>query len=386
MSLDDDARAELRALAEARRLRTPRIVDGGMGPVITLDGKQVLNASSNDYLALASDRRLVEAAKAVLDEVGVGAGASRLVSGTHRHHVALESAVADWLRVDGVRVFNSGYAANVGVITTLLGPGDVIFSDELNHASLIDGCRLSRAEVVVYKHRDVDGLDRALRMHRGRRRAVVTESLFSMDGDLADVQVIAELCTRHDACWIVDEAHAIGARGPEGRGVCAQEGVTPDVLVGTFGKALGTSGAFVATTRAVADLLWNRARPFVFSTAFPAAIAAATTAAIGVVRSGEGSSRRESLASNARRLRALVPLLGGWVDSSILPLIVGDDGAVMAVMQRALDAGVFVQGIRPPTVPAGTARLRVSVSSGHDVGAIELLARCLKDTMSDNAK
>ena len=377
MSLDDDARAELASLEAAHRLRTSRVVDGAQGPTIRLDGVEVVNLSSNDYLSLAGDRRLVGAAKAALDEAGAGAGASRLIAGTQRAHVALEHAVADWLRVGGVRLFNSGYAANVGVLTSLLRVGDVVFSDELNHASIIDGCRLSRAEVVVYPHADLEALEGLLRTRRGGRRIVVTESLFSMDGDIIDIVRISDICRRHEAALVVDEAHAVGAHGPEGRGLCAEAAVAPDVLIGTFGKALGSFGAFAATTKAIAELLYNRARSFVFSTALPASVPAAALAALEIVRGTEGQERRRTLASHARRFRELVPSAGGARESAIAPILVGDDHAVARWTTHLLEQRLYVQGIRPPTVPAGTARLRVSVSSGHEVTHLERAAAAL---------
>ncbi len=336
-----------------------------------------MNLSSNDYLSLAGDRRLVRAAQAALEEAGAGAGASRLITGTQRLHAVLEEAIADWLRVTGVRLFNTGYAANVGVLSTLARAGDVVFSDELNHASIIDGCRLSRAEVVVYPHRDVDALAALLaRTHRARK-LVVTESLFSMDGDVVDVGALAAVCRRHDAALVVDEAHAIGAHGPEGRGIAADAAVVPDVLIGTFGKALGGFGAFAATTRAIADLLWNRARTFVFSTATPASVPATALAAIEIVRGTEGVDRRRTLAAHARRFRELVPSAGGARDSAIAPVLVGDDREVMRISAQLLERRLFVQGIRPPTVPVGTARLRVSLAAGHTDDHVEQAASLL---------
>jgi 8-amino-7-oxononanoate synthase len=378
VSLDDDARAELLRLEAAGRLRVPRVVDGLHGPRVTVDGTNVLNFASNDYLSLAGDRRLARAAAAALDEAGTGAGASRLIVGNHRRHVALEAALADWLRVAGVRLFSSGYAANVGVITALAGAGDVVISDALNHASIIDGCRLSRAEIVVVPHRDLQAIEAALAAHAGRRTFVISETLFSMDGDVADVVALAALAKQHDAALILDEAHAIGAWGPEGRGIAAEHGVVPDVVVGTCGKALGGAGAFAATSRAVADLLWNRARSLVFSTGIAPAVAASVQAAIEIVRSGEGDERRACLVRNARELRRRVPGLGGDPRSAIAPHVVGDDREVMRRSSRLFEARVFVQGIRPPTVPEGTARLRVSVSSGHAEADLATLADALR--------
>jgi 8-amino-7-oxononanoate synthase len=438
VSLDDEARAELSRLEAEGRLRVPRVVDGLHGPRVVVDGASVLNFASNDYLSLAGDPRLARAAAAALEDAGSGAGASRLIVGNHRRHVALEAALADWLRTGAARLFSSGYAANVGVISALATAGDVIFSDELNHASIIDGCRLSRAQIVVVPHRDLHALEAALASHGGRRRFVISETLFSMDGDIADVVALAELARRHDAALILDEAHAVGVWGPEGRGIAAAHGVTPDILVGTCGKALGASGAFTATTPAIAQLLWNRARSLVFSTGSPPAVAASVEAALEIVRGSEGDERRRAIERNARMLRSHVAslarglprtpdgapavsgagvrapdgalpssanlvraasgsspvsggspripdgdgaILGGHPSSAIAPLLVGDDRAVMQLSRRLFDAGIFAQGIRPPTVPVGTARIRVSVSSGHSENDLATLAAALVDAM-----
>jgi 8-amino-7-oxononanoate synthase len=379
VSLEDDVLDELRALADAHRMRVPRIVDGMQGPRAIIDGRELVSFASNDYLGLAGDPRLVRAASAALSDGGTGVGASRLIVGNHRQHVMLEDAVADWMRCSGVRLFNTGYAANVGVLTSLLRAGDVVYSDELNHASIIDGCRLSRAEVVVVPHRDYTALEAGLATRRGRRRLVISESLFSMDGDHADVARIAALCKRHDAAFVLDEAHAVGALGPEGRGLAADHGVLPDVVIGTFGKALGSFGAFAATTRAIADLLWNRARTLVFSTGLPPSIPAASRAAVELVRGVEGEQRRRTLAAHARRLRELVRDLGGEPTSAIAPLRIGGDLAVMTCTDSLLARGIYVQGIRPPTVPAGTARLRVGLTAAHTTQQLELLAHHLDD-------
>jgi 8-amino-7-oxononanoate synthase len=386
VGLSDDVLAELHELAAAHRLRVPRVVDGAPGPLAVIDGREVINFASNDYLGLAGDRRLVRAAGLALEEGGTGVGASRLITGNHRQHALLEDTVADWLRCGGVRLFNTGYAANVGVLTALLGAGDVVFSDELNHASIIDGCRLSRATIVIFPHRDLAALEAGLANHRGRRRIVVSESLFSMDGDLADVEAIAALCRRHDAALVLDEAHALGALGPEGRGLAGDLGVVPDVVVGTFGKALGSFGAFAATTRPIAELLWNRARPLVFSTGLPPSVPAASRAALEIVRGSEGDERRRTLASQARRLRKLVRHAGGAPMSAIAPILIGGDREAMACMERLLAAGLFVQGIRPPTVPTGTSRLRVSLSAAHTGAQLEQLVRALDDALQQEGQ
>jgi 8-amino-7-oxononanoate synthase len=381
VSLTDDVRAELAALAASHRLRVPRIVEGAQGPLVILDGREVVSFASNDYLGLGGDRRLSRAAAVALEEGGTGVGASRLITGNHRQHVLLESAAADWLRCGGVRLFNTGYAANVGVLTALVGTGDVVFSDELNHASIIDGCRLSRAEIVIIPHGDLAALAAGLAARHGRRRIVVTESLFSMDGDLADVEAIAALCERHQAAFVLDEAHAVGVLGPEGRGLAAEHGVVPDVVVGTFGKALASFGAFAATTRPIADLLWNRARPLVFSTGLPPSVPAASRAAIEIIRGTEGDERRRTLAAHARRLRELVPQAGGAPASAIAPVVIGGDREAMRCTERLLAEGLFVQGIRPPTVPEGTARLRISLSAAHTPSQLEALGNALDDAL-----
>lgn len=383
VTLDDDARSELAGLEASHLLRVPRVLDGAQGPVVIVDGVEVASFASNDYLGLAGDPRLVRAAMAALESDGAGAGASRLIIGNHRRHVNLETSVADWIGRDGIRLFNTGYAANVGVIATIARPGDVVFSDQLNHASIIDGCRLSRAEVVVYPHRDLSTLDRALSQARAARRIVVSESLFSMDGDIVDITELAAICKRRDATLILDEAHAIGSLGPQGRGLAAGAGIVPDIVIGTFGKALGSFGAFAATTRAIADLLWNRARTLVFSTGLPPSVAAASTTAIEIVRGTDGDDRRRTLASHARTFRKLVPHAGGAAESPIAPVRIDDDQRVMQLTARLLEHRVFVQGIRPPTVPVGTARLRVSLSARHESAQVEKAARLIAASTID---
>jgi 8-amino-7-oxononanoate synthase len=381
VSLDEEVQQELARLAAEHRLRTPRVVDSMQGPRIVLDGHDVLNFASNDYLSLAGDARLMRAVSAAAQEAGAGAGASRLIVGNHRMHVRAEAAIADWLRCAGVRLFGSGYAANLGVLTTLLRPGDVVFSDALNHASIIDGCRLSRAEISIYPHLDLEVLEQQLRARPASRRIVVSESLFSMDGDVADVERLVAVCRANDAALLLDEAHAVGAWGPEGRGLAAAAGVIPDVLVGTCGKALGGYGAFVATSKPIADLLWTRARSLVFSTGLPPHVSAAVIASLEIVRGTDGADRRTRLATNARRLRAALPDAGGHPDSAIAPVRVGDDRRVMEITARLLDGGIYIQGIRPPTVPEGTARLRISVASGHGPDEIARATTAVTDAL-----
>ena len=382
MSLDEEIQLELLELERVHRRRFPRTLAGAQAPEVDLDGQRVINFASNDYLGLAAHPALVQAAKRSLDENGFGAGASRLVVGNHREHVELEHELGDWMGEGRhVRLFSSGYAANVGLLSALLSPGDVVFSDELNHASIIDGCRLSRASVVVYPHRDLVALEDSLRQirqtqHRGRQ-LIVTESLFSMDGDLADVSGLARLAADYNASLMLDEAHAVGILGPTGRGIAASHGVVPDLLVGTLGKAFGAAGAFVAATPGVVDWLWNRARSFVFSTGLPPSTAAAGRAALEIVRDVSGETLRARLQENLRTLR-ITPALGGAAESPIAPILVNDDQRVMELSRSWLDSKVFVQGIRYPTVPMGTARLRISLSASHSIGQIRQLSELVR--------
>lgn len=360
----DEALARREAQGLRRRMRW---IDGAQDRWVEVDGRRALLLCSNNYLGLANDPELREAAARALRDCGVGAGASRLVSGSMRAHRELEEALADLKRAEAALVFTSGYQANVGTITALVGRDDEVFSDELNHASLIDGCRLSRTRVSVYPHNDMERLGALLAASRARRRLIVTDSVFSMDGDEAPLAVICDLADRYGAMTLVDEAHATGAIGPHGSGVVGREGLQERVTVqmGTLGKALGCFGAFVAGRRNLVDYLANEARSFVFTTALPPAIVAAARAAVAIAAREDG--RRERLAANAARLHAGLLRLGFAVPhcSHILPVMIGDPAATMALCGRLLDRGVFAQGIRPPTVPPGTSRLRVTLMATH---------------------
>jgi 8-amino-7-oxononanoate synthase len=334
----------------------------------------VLCLCSNNYLGLAGHPALAAAVRRGLDEEGVGSGASRLVTGSMAAHRGAERTLALYVRQGDAALFSTGYAANVGTLQGLAGRDDVIFSDALNHASLIDGARLSRAKVVIYQHGDVADLAAKLRAHRsaGRAALVVSETLFSMDGDIPDLAAVAELARSHDAGLVVDEAHALGVLGPQGKGVCASLGIVPDVLLGTLGKALGTQGAFAAADAAVIDLIRNRARSYVFSTAPAPALARASDAAVRLVR--DADSLRDRLARHARRLREGLAELGYRVlpgTSAIIPVLVGDPEPTMRLSMALLERGVFAHGIRPPTVPAGTGRLRVVPMASHTNEDIE---------------
>jgi 8-amino-7-oxononanoate synthase len=369
--------AELEELGLTRRLR---LVSGPQGPTVLIDGKPVLLLCSNNYLGLADHPSVREAAADAAMRWGVGAGSSRLVSGTMTVHRRLEERLADFKHSEACVLFGSGYLANIGVIGALAGRGDTIFSDELNHASIIDGCRLSRAEVVVYRHRDVEQLDWSMRHHTAGRQLIVTDSVFSMDGDVAPLQAIVELADAHGARLVVDEAHATGNLGPGGRGAVAEAGLEGeiDVVVGTLGKALGSYGAYVCANAEMIRYLINTARSLIYSTAPPPPAVAGALAALTLLR--ERPHRVQRLRSNARVLRRALASEGFPVPASemhIVPLIVGDERAAMRLCQEALERGVFAQAIRPPTVANGSSRLRLTAMASHTGSELEMAASVL---------
>jgi 8-amino-7-oxononanoate synthase len=368
---------ELRAFGLQRRTR---LVSGPQGPHVLLDGKPVLLLCSNNYLGLADHPRVRDAAADAATRWGVGAGASRLVSGTMTIHRRLEERLAAFKGRQSAVLFGSGYLANTGTIAALARPGDVVFSDELNHASIIDGCRLSRAEVFVYNHCDLEHLEWGIANADGRGALIATDSVFSMDGDVAPLVAIVELAKRHRLRVLVDEAHGTGAVGPNGRGALAEAGLEDqvDVIVGTLGKALGSYGAFVACDHAMARYLVNAARTFIFSTALPPPAVAGALAALDLLEENPG--RVQKLAANAAALRAELEREGFDLRGSrtqIMPLIVGDAELAMRVCETALARGVFAQAIRPPTVPPMTSRLRLAVMATHRVDELRAAARTL---------
>jgi glycine C-acetyltransferase/8-amino-7-oxononanoate synthase len=357
-----------------------RTVEGPQGATVTLDGREVLLLCSNNYLGLAHHLSVRAAAAEAAMLWGAGAGASRLISGSMTLHDRLERRLAAFHDYPAALLFGSGYLANTGTVAALAGRGEVVLSDELNHASIIDGCRLARAETLVYRHRDLDHLAWALRRAGGRASLIVTDALFSMDGDLAPLPELAALARRHRCRLMVDEAHAIGTLGPRGRGLVAESGLEGevDVLVGTLGKALGSYGAYVCASPQVIELLVNVARPFIFSTAPPPPSIAAALAALDLVAASPG--RRDRLAANAALLRTSLTALGldtGASATHIVPLLIGGAEAATASCERALERGVFAQAVRPPTVPPGTSRLRLSVMATHRPGEMEQAARVL---------
>jgi glycine C-acetyltransferase len=365
----DTIHEELQAIKQSSLYRRLRRVENDQGPTLMLDGREVVNFSSNNYLGIANHPALAEAAKEAIDRYGCGSGASRLISGNMTLHEELETKLATFKGTEAALVFNSGFQANTGILSTLAGEGDVIFSDALNHASIIDGCRLSRAKSIVYAHGDLDQLESALKREVGAGcKLIVTETIFSMDGDEAPLSGIVELAEKYGAMVMVDEAHATGIFGSTGAGIVAKLGLGERVAVqmGTLGKALGGFGAYVAGSRALRELLINRCRSFIFTTSLPPAIMAMAMAAIDLVQ--QEPERREALWNNCRMLQAGLRELGfstGSGESPILPLVIGDAGKCMQFSERLLEKGIFAQGIRPPTVPPGTSRLRITLMATH---------------------
>ena len=372
-------RAELQHLSESGLRRRPRIVEARQGCAITVDGRAAIDFSSNDYLGLASHPALAQSMARAAHEHGSGAAASRLISGNRTPHRELEERIAHWKETEAALLFGSGYQANLGVVSALAGPEDIVYSDALNHASLIDGCRLSRATVRVFAHADAAALDALLAADAGRfrRRLILSDTIFSMDGDAAPLRALAALATRYDAWLVVDEAHATGVVGPSGRGLAADLGVRPQVCIGTLGKAFGVFGAYVAGSRTLVEYLTNRARSFVFTTALPPPVAAAASTAVELAAGPEGDTRRARLRRNIERFCAPRNVRA----SHIVPIIVGDAARTMQLSDTLLERGIFVQGIRPPTVPPGTARLRFALSAAHTDAHIDAALAALGDLL-----
>ena len=368
----------LRALSLDRDLREVR---SSHGTVIEIDGKQLINFASNDYLGLANDPHLREAATKAIAEFGVGAGASRLISGTHSPHVRLETALAKWKGTEAALSFGSGYAAALGTIPALVGKNDIILLDKLCHASLIDGAKLSGATLRVFPHNHLGKLNSLLewgcRKNSAARILVLTESVFSMDGDCAPLREIVELKKNFGAQLFLDEAHAVGVIGPNGRGLAAEENLSleVDVQMGTLSKALGISGGYICGSRNMIEWLINRARSFIFSTAPPPALAAAANAAVDFLSSPEGEKRRRLL---WRNIDILAEELLVRPVSAIVPWIIGDEQATLAAARTLQDEGFFVPAIRYPTVAKDSARLRITISAAHEEAQLRALGAAIK--------
>ena len=380
-----DIAAELESRRQAGLYRSRRTIDGPHRPALTADGKPLLSFCSNDYLGLASDPRLTEAATQALASHGLGGASSHLICGHHRAHHELEAKLADFTGYEDALFFSTGYMANLGVISAFAGKGDTVFSDSLNHASIIDGCRLSRATVRPYPHGDTAALETMLADTPGHK-LVVTDGVFSMDGDVAPLRELARICKAHDALLMVDDAHGIGVLGEGGRGSVAQLGLSPDevpLLVGTFGKALGTSGAFCAASRLHVDYLVQKARTYIYTTAMPPALAAATMQSLEVVQSDDW--RRTHLAGLVQRFRSELSGMGYELmpsNTPIQPILVGDNESALALSRALEEQGLLVTAIRPPTVPAGEARLRVTFSASHSEQDLDCLLEALQNCRS----
>jgi len=366
-TLRDTLDSELNQLRADGLYRSLRRVDSAQGKRVNVGGRELLNFSSNDYLGLANDAALQRAAVEAVERWGVGAGASRLVCGNLAPYEELETKLAVFKRKEAAIVFGSGYAANIGTITALVGEGDVVILDKLDHASIIDGARQSGATLRVYPHKNLRKLEEILQQSNTARRVlIITETIFSMDGDAAPLAEIAALKEKYGAWLMLDEAHATGVFGKNRRGLAEECGVEEkvDVTLGTLSKALGCVGGFVVGNQVLIDFLRNRARSLIYSTALPPAMCAAATAALDIVASDEGMHRRDRLWTNVRALGAQSP---------IHPVIVGDETAAVALSQKLYDRGIFVPAIRYPTVPKGKARLRVTVSATHSPEDIQRL-------------
>ncbi len=375
---------ELAALGAKGLRRALEPLASMQGPVVTVDGRALVNLCSNDYLGLAGDARLRAAAAAAAEREGAGAGAARLVAGDLPIHGALEARLAAFKGTEAALLFSSGYHANAGVPAALVGRDDAVFSDVLNHASIVDGCLLSRAELVRYRHLDLAELADLLARTKARRRLVVTDAVFGMDGDAAPLRELADLCDRHGAMLYVDEAHAAGVLGPTGAGLAEALGVTGrvDVHMGTLGKALGAFGAYVGGERRLVDLLVSRARTFVFTTALPPAACGAALAALDVVRDEPG--RRERLHALTARMKAGLARLGfdvSRVVAPIFPVVLGTEERALAASRALRARGFFVRAIRPPTVPRGTSRLRVSLTAAHAPGQVDAFLGALEEVL-----
>lgn len=373
---------ELEALDTLGQRRRRRVVSPPLGTHPQLDGRSVLAFCSNDYLGLAQHTEIAAAARVATYSHGVGAGAAHLISGHTDYHEALEDALASFVELPAALTFSTGYMANIGVVTALVGRGDAVFADKLNHASLNDAMVLSRAELKRYAHNDLAALEKALATTSAKRRLIITDSVFSMDGDIARLPELLALAERFDALLLVDDAHGFGVLGPQGQGALAHFGLQSErlILMGTLGKAAGVGGAFVAGDEVLIDWLVNRARTYIYTTATPPLLAAALLTSLQLI--GEGDALRAHLQALIQRLHQQTrDLPWAWMPSStpIQPLVVGESPAAVALSQALLERDIWVPAIRPPTVPAGTARLRVSLSAAHTFDDIDQLSSALNE-------
>lgn len=366
---------ELSKLEKQHLLRRLMIIESCNGPRITVGGRSMLLMCSNDYLGLSRHPALKKAAAIAMERYGFGSGASRLISGTSALHVELESRIAAFKGTESALLFNSGYAANTGIIPSIAGEGDVILSDSLNHASIVDGCRLSRAKVIAYPHKDVDRLESVLKKNRTMKRTlIVTDGVFSMDGDIAPLPELVMLAEKYGALLMVDDAHATGVIGKTGRGTSEHFGLSGRVHIqmGTLGKALGSFGAYAAGNTDLIDYLRNRARSFIYSTALPPAVCAASLAAFNVVE-GE-SGLRKTLWENRDRFvlgLAAIGIVPGSSETPIVPVMLGESEKALKAAAKLFEYGLYAAAVRPPSVPEGAARIRVTLTAAHSSDDID---------------
>jgi 8-amino-7-oxononanoate synthase len=366
---------ELSQLEKQHLLRRLMVIESYDGPRITVSGRSLLLMCSNDYLGLSGHPALREAAAKAMKRYGFGSGASRLISGTSALHVELESRIAAFKGTESALLFNSGYAANTGIIPAIAGEGDVILSDSLNHASIIDGCHLSRANIVVYPHKDVDRLESALKKNRNAKRTlIVTDGVFSMDGDIAPLPELLLLAEKYGAILMVDDAHATGVVGKTGRGTAEHFGLAGRVHIqmGTLGKALGSFGAYAAGNRELIEYLINSARSFIYSTSLPPAVCAASLAAFDVVE--REPELRETLWKNRDRFVHGLAALGvvpGSSETPIVPVMLGESEKALKAADKLFEYGLYATAVRPPSVPEGAARIRVTVTAAHSSDDID---------------
>ncbi|MCQ6276062.1 8-amino-7-oxononanoate synthase [Bacillus sp. V3B] len=378
MGLDEWLSQKIEKTKEAGLYRKFRTMNTAPLPEMVIDGRSQIVFSSNNYLGLANDQRLVYAAETTLHEFGVGSSGSRLTTGHTDWHQKLEEKIARFKQTEAALLFSSGFLANVGVLSSLPEKGDVILSDQFNHASIIDGCRLSKADTVVYNHIDMNHLEEKLKETASyQRRFIVTDGVFSMDGTIAPLDQMVRLAKQYDAYVIVDDAHATGVLGEKGRGTSEYFGVYPDVVIGTLSKAIGTEGGFVAGSKVLIDFLLNHARTFIFQTAMPPSICAASHTALEIIE--ESNEKRQLLFSNVNKIKNSLEEMGYKVKGDltpIIPVIIGDPKDAVIFAEKLQENGIYAPAIRPPTVPNGESRIRLTVTSAHGSKEIDYLLEC----------
>lgn len=390
---------ELSALEESGLYRRLSLVQGAQEPRVRINGRDVILLCSNNYLGLANHPKIKEAAISAIEKYGFGSGASRLVSGNMESHRELEDRLARFKGTEAALVFNSGYHANIGIISSLVGRGDIIFSDKLNHASIVDGCLLSRAELKRYPHCDLDALEKFLKnasriTHHASRKLIITDGVFSMDGDIAPLQDISKLADKYNCMLMVDDAHSTGVLGENGKGTLEHFGIdnpnpvlrhngTGIIQMGTLGKALGCFGAYVAGSRKLIDYLINKARSFIYTTSLPPSVCAASIAAIDIVENEP--QIRQDLWDRVKFFRDGLKCAGLDImnsETQIIPILIGEADKAIKISRNLLDKGIFVQAIRPPTVPEGTSRLRITLMANHSLDDLKYALDCIKKAVA----